>query len=83
MSLVRELTVFSREGCHLCELLIEEVEPMCRAAGVALRVHDVDANPAWRECYGTRVPVICADGMELSAGILDHQRVTAWLRTGS
>jgi hypothetical protein len=75
-----ELVVYGRPGCHLCELAIEELEPHCRAAGVALRVVDVDGNERWREAYGLRIPVVCADGQELSGWPLDRPRILGWLR---
>ena len=77
---MRNLTIYSRPGCHLCEHAIEQVEPMCHSAGVALRVVDVDADDAWREQYGLRIPVICGSGQELSAGPLDLGRIARWLQ---
>jgi len=76
---MRELVLFSRPGCHLCELALEELEPLCRAAGVALRVRDVDGDPALAERYGLRIPVLCAGDTELTAWPLDRARVLAWL----
>lgn len=76
---MRELVLYGRPGCHLCEEALEEVEPLCRAYRVALRVEDVDADPAWRERYGLRIPVLCGDGVELSGWPLDRVRVQAWL----
>ena len=75
-----ELVVFGRPGCHLCEIACEELEPHCRAAGVTLRMVDVDTRADWREAYGLRIPVICGDGEELSAWPLDRERVLGWLR---
>jgi hypothetical protein len=79
---MREIEVFSRQGCHLCELLIEELEPLCRAHAVRLRVHDVDDDERWRQAYGLRVPVVCAGGEELSGWPFERERVLAWLRAG-
>jgi thioredoxin reductase (NADPH) len=79
---MREITVFGRPGCHLCEQAVEEIEPLCRAAGVALRVADVDADPALRERYGPRIPVVCGDGREICAWPLDRPRIREWLRAG-
>jgi thioredoxin reductase (NADPH) len=77
---MREVTVFSRQRCHLCELLLEEIEPLCRAHGVALSVVDVDMDANRRERYGPRVPVVCAGDVELCCGHFDRARVVAWLR---
>ncbi|MCK6372020.1 MAG: glutaredoxin family protein [Gammaproteobacteria bacterium] len=76
---MRELTVFSRNGCHLCDYLIEQLVPWCDAAGVRLRVLDVDSRDDWREQYGLRVPVVCAEGEELCAWPPDEGRIRAWL----
>lgn len=76
-----DLTVFSRPGCHLCELAVEELEPLCRAAGVALRVLDVDESAEWRDAYGLRIPVVCGGTEELSGWPLDRARVADWLRS--
>jgi Glutaredoxin-like domain (DUF836) len=76
---MRNLIVLSRPGCHLCEQAIEQIEPMCRSSGVALRVVDVDADTATRERYGPRIPVILGSGQELSAWPLDLGRIAGWL----
>lgn len=76
---MRELAVYSRDGCHLCEYLIDEIRPLCEEAGVALRILDVDSSPAWRDRYGLRVPVVCAGEVEVSGWPLDRARVRAWL----
>lgn len=79
---MRELTVYSRSGCHLCDFLIDELRPLCEAAGVSLRILDVDVNDRWRELYGLRVPVVCAGEREISAWPLDKGSVREWLGSG-
>lgn len=74
------VTVFGRPGCHLCELVVEELEPLCRSAGVSLRVTDVDADPGLQNRYGPRIPVVCAGEEELSGWPLNRERVAGWLR---
>lgn len=77
---MNEVTVFTRSGCHLCEVVIEELEPLCRAARASMRVLDVDSDPQWRELYGLRVPVVLGGGEELSGAPLDRERVSSWLK---
>ena len=68
------LDVYSRQGCHLCEVLIEELlELVGKRASV--RVHDIDTRPDWRETYGLRVPVVELDGDVLSEFKLDAEAV--------
>ena len=73
------ITIFGRPGCHLCELAVAELEPLCRAVGLSLRVLDVDADPALRDRYGPRIPVVCAGEEELSGWPLNRARVASWL----
>lgn len=55
------LDVYSREGCHLCEELIEALLPLVRGR-LGVVVHDVDTRAEWRATYGERVPVVEYDG---------------------
>ncbi len=73
-----ELTVYTRRGCHLCEVLIEELLPLARGRA---RVHlrDVDGDPVLAERYGLRVPVVEGGGETLCEFHLDRQRVTDFL----
>lgn len=62
------ITLYSREGCHLCDI----------AADVLLRnmlsfeVVDIDADPALRERYNECVPVVVIDGRERFRGRIDE-----------
>jgi len=59
-----QITLFSRQGCHLCDV----------AADILLRhrltfeVIDIDADPALREQYNECVPVVVIDGKERFRG---------------
>ncbi len=51
------LHVYSRQGCHLCEVLIEELLPLIRGY-MELDVRDVDSLEEWRQAYDIRIPVV-------------------------
>lgn len=70
MTRLSALTVFSRQGCHLCEQLIEELLPLIRGK-LDLEVHDIDCRPEWRAEYGTRIPVVEYDGQFVCQYTLD------------
>jgi hypothetical protein len=74
----RVFTVYSRPGCHLCEEFIEELIPLCRGRA-RLVVEDVDRDPALREAYGLRIPVLCAGSREVCATRVNHAAVRAAL----
>mgnify|MGYP001555362807 CR=1 FL=1 len=58
---MKVIDVYSRRGCHLCEELMEELEPLLRGR-MQVRVHDIDTRPEWKARYGTRIPVVEYDG---------------------
>jgi len=43
---VRALTLYHREGCHLCEAMERELLPLLAAHGWGLERVDVDGDPA-------------------------------------
>lgn len=65
------VTVYSREGCGLCEELLEHLTPWTAARGATLRVVDVDEDPVLARRYGLRVPVLEVDGEPLGHGLVD------------
>ena len=69
------VTVFTRQGCHLCEVAIGEVEQIATAAGADWRVVDVDADLDDRAEYGDRVPVILVDGVEHGSIRVEPERL--------
>jgi len=77
---VRNFVVYSRRGCHLCEEMLEQLEPLCRGRA-ALIVEDVDTKPEWVDAYGLCVPVLVADGEEVCRYQLDKAAVAELLAT--
>jgi hypothetical protein len=77
---VREFVVYSRRGCHLCEELLEQLEPLCRGRATIV-VHDVDTNPEWAEAYGELVPVLLSAGSKICHYHLDRAAVLKMLAT--
>ena len=68
------LHVFSRQGCHLCEVLVEELLPLVRGV-LAVEVHDIDSRPEWRAAYATRIPVVEFDGRLVCQYQLDRDAI--------
>jgi GTP-binding protein LepA len=52
------IQVYSRQGCHLCEVLIEELLPLVNGK-LDLEIRDIDSNPEWHEKYFMDIPVVC------------------------
>lgn len=55
-----EITVYSRENCHLCASAMETIDRVVDDTDVAVAVEeiDVDADAQLAETYGDRVPHI-------------------------
>jgi len=77
---VVEFIVYSRQDCHLCELLLDELEPLV-GGHARITVRDVDDDPAWRRTYGERVPVVHCDGRDICQYNLDRQAVLDLIST--
>jgi glutaredoxin len=54
----REVTLYTRHGCHLCEEAKAVIAPLLRKFGVPLREVNIDEDAALRDRYGEDVPVI-------------------------
>ncbi len=58
---MKRLTLYTREGCHLCELMLEALLPRIRGRA-EVELIDIDCDPRLVERHGTRVPVLtCGD----------------------
>ncbi len=59
----QRLTVVHRQGCELCDEMVEELQALARTRPLpALEVLDVDSDPQLTRRYGLNVPVLLLDG---------------------
>jgi len=79
---VREVIVYSRDGCHLCEVMLQQAVPVC-AGQATLIVRDVDSSPEWLAAYGLEVPVLLLDGQEICRYEFDVDALRSALANGS
>ena len=75
---MRTIQVYSRQGCHLCEVLLESLLPMVRGT-FEVEVLDIDTRPDWRSQYDTRIPVVEYDGRTICQYHLDREAVVRLL----
>ncbi len=59
-----QVTVYTREECHLCEDAVDSIRSVADDAGVDLDLElvDVDDDPSLRERYGDSVPYVLVEG---------------------
>ncbi len=68
------LTVYSRPGCHLCEDMVAELEPLVTGRA-EVEVVDISDDGELTAKYGLSIPVLEAEGQELSRYRLDRERL--------
>jgi hypothetical protein len=64
----------------LCVQVLPWVEKRASRRGHTIRVIDVDTDPALRDRYGDRVPVVLRDGSEVLSGRFTPREVRRALR---
>lgn len=72
------LVLYTRRGCHLCEAAEDML--VAREPSGGVEVVDIDADFALRQRYGTRVPVLIADGVVVMEGRFDEAELSRLLR---
>ena len=54
----REVTLYTRPGCHLCEEAKAAMAPLLREFGASLREVNIEQDAVLEERYGWDIPVI-------------------------
>jgi glutaredoxin len=72
---VIRLTIYSRPGCHLCDVLKATVERAVRASDLEVSIEDIDisTDPELEARYGIEIPVLLVDGRKAA-----KYRVSEW-----
>jgi glutaredoxin len=73
------VTVYSRPGCHLCEVAEETVARVCADLGESFEVVMVDDDPELQRRFTDEVPVTFVDGSQHDFWRVDEQRLRAAL----
>jgi glutaredoxin len=68
------ITVFSRHGCHLCEVATELLESMQKELNYEINKIYIDGDLELEKLYGEQVPVIHIDGVHHDFFKVDPER---------
>ena len=68
------VTVFSRHGCHLCDVAIETLEPLKSELNFDIEKIYIDGDLELEKLYGEQVPVIHIDGLHHDFFKVDPER---------
>jgi len=58
----RKVILYTRKGCHLCEVVKESLVKLSRRGGFTWDAVDVDSDPELKRRYNDEVPVVFIDG---------------------
>ncbi len=73
------VTLYSRPGCHLCELAEEIIAALCSELGESYVTVMIDDDPHLRSRFGDEVPVTFVDGRQHDFWRVDPVRLRAAL----
>jgi len=59
---MKKVTVYSRSGCHLCEIAIDRIKSTMDELKFELDIKLIDNDIKLQEEYGEQVPVILIEG---------------------
>jgi hypothetical protein len=68
-------TLYSRDGCGLCEEMLAALAALPGIEGYAIDVVDVDGDATTRMRYGHKIPVLLFGGELVCHGHLDRGEV--------
>jgi hypothetical protein len=61
---VTRLVLYTRDGCHLCDVARSALERVLAATGEGFTEVDISTDPELTAEYGDRIPVVLLDGRE-------------------
>jgi glutaredoxin len=73
---MKKVTVYSRSGCHLCEIAIDRIKSTMDELKFELDIKLIDNNLKLQEEYGEQVPVILIEGKVHDYWRVDLERFT-------
>jgi thioredoxin reductase (NADPH) len=74
-----ELTVYSRKGCHLCDVMVAGLQRLQSEYAFDVAVIDIDTDPVLRARYDKDVPVLAHGEHELCRHRLNAGVVAEYL----
>ena len=69
------VVVYTRQGCHLCEIAEQQVAEVCAATGDTWARVDIDDEPDLRARFTEQVPVTFVDGAQHDFWRVDPARL--------
>lgn len=58
---MKKVKVYSRTGCHLCEIAIDRINSVKGELNFSLEIELIDSSTELQQEYGEQIPVIMID----------------------
>ena len=79
----RDVTIYSRPGCHLCEEAKKQIAPLLKEFGTRLTEINIDEDSQLRARYDYEVPVIFVGARKAAKHRVDLAQLRRQLRDNS
>ncbi len=76
-----EVILYTRPGCHLCEVVKAQLEQLRGEALFSFREVNIDADPALRDEFNDQVPVVFVNGRKAFKYHLDERAFLRKIRS--
>ncbi len=75
----RQLTLYSRLGCHLCEDMQNQLPQYLEGTSLSINIVFIDNDSELEQQYGTLVPVLKAGEKEICHYFLDIKALQQYI----
>jgi glutaredoxin len=76
----RDLTLYSRPGCHLCDEMKKQIAPLVTKFKAHLHEVNIDTDPILRARYNEEVPVLFLASRKVAKYSVDIEQLRAQLQ---
>jgi glutaredoxin len=76
----REVTLYTRPGCHLCDEAKAAIAPLLREFGAVLREVNIEEDDILEERYGWDIPVVFIGARKVAKHRVDVDQFRRQLR---
>ena len=77
------VTLYSRPGCHLCEVVKEQLETIRREMDFHIEERNIDEEASLRERYNDDIPVVAVNGQDVFKHRMDIGKFREMLSFGT
>jgi len=77
---LRRITIYSKPGCHLCDLAKDVLRRCRQQVEFTLEEQDISQDAELLARYGNDIPVILLDGQEIARHFVRERQMLELLR---